>query len=278
MKVNFFNKKLLKKTFSFLLLEGSILGIISIFFNDFILKYNIWFMAGYVLILIIYHIIMYLYANYLKNISLKIKTSTFEIKTGDIFEQDKLKVINFNEYFDTVVDNRIIAENSLNGKFIKEKVADVNSLDEIIKQSLANTNSFVNNDRKNGKKEKYELGTVVEYNQDYLLTALTKFDDDNRANLELKDYLIFLMNFWNNLDKIYANRSVAITLFGSSSITRFNDANDITDQDLVEIIIWTFKVSKIKFKYPTTISLILSEDLINRINLYEIKERYKDGV
>lgn len=59
------------------------------------------------------------------------------------------------------------------------------------------------------------MGTVVEYNQDYLLTALTKFDDDNRANLELKDYLIFLMNFWNNLDKIYANRSVAITLFGS---------------------------------------------------------------
>lgn len=278
MKVNFFNKKLLEKTFSFLLLEGSILGIISIFFNEFILKYNIWFMAGYVLILIIYHIIMYLYANYLKNISLKIKTSTFEIKTGDIFEQDKLKVINFNEYFDTVVDNRIIAENSLNGKFIKEKVADVNDLDEIIKQSLANTNSFINNDRKNGKKEKYELGTVVEYNQDYLLTALTKFDDDNRANLELKDYLIFLMNFWNNLDKIYANRSVAITLFGSSSITRFNDANDITDQDLVEIIIWTFKVSKIKFKYPTTISLILSEDLINRINLYEIKERYKDGI
>lgn len=278
MKVNFFNKKLLEKTFSFLLLEGSILGIISIFFNDFILKYNIWFMAGYVLILIIYHIIMYLYANYLKNISLKIKTSTFEIKTGNIFEQDKLKVINFNEYFDTVVDNRIIAENSLNGKFIKEKVADVNDLDEIIKQSLANTNSFINNDRKNGKKEKYELGTVVEYNQDYLLTALTKFDDDNRANLELKDYLIFLMNFWNNLDKIYANRSVAITLFGSSSITRFNDANDITDQDLVEIIIWTFKVSKIKFKYPTTISLILSEDLINRINLYEIKERYKDGI
>lgn len=96
---------------------------------------------------------MYLYANYLKNISLKIKTSTFEIKTGDIFEQDKLKVINFNEYFDTVVDNKIIAENSLNGKFIKEKVADVKGLDEIIKQSLANTNSFVNNDRKNGKKK-----------------------------------------------------------------------------------------------------------------------------
>lgn len=139
----------------------------------------------------------------------------------------------------------------MNGKFIKEKVADVNGLDEIIKESLANTNSFVNNDRKNGKKEKYELGTVVEYNQDYLLTALTKFDDDNRANLELKDYLIFLMNFWNNLDKIYANRSVAITLFGSSSITRFNDANDITDQDLVEIIIWTFKVSKIKFGIST---------------------------
>ena len=278
MKVNFFNKKLTKKTFSFMMLEGSALGTISIFCNDFILKNKMCFIVVFIGLLIIYHTFMYFYANHLKMISLKIKTSTFEIKSGDIFEQKKLKVINFNEYFDTIVDNKIIAENSLNGRFIKEKVLDVNDLDEIIKNSLANTKKTINNDRKKGKKERYELGTVVEYNQDYLLTALTKFDEDNRANLELKDYLLFLMNFWNNLDKVYANRSVAITLFGSSSITRFNDANDITDQDLIEIIIWTFKVSKIKFKYPTTISLILSNDLVDRINLFEIKERYKDGI
>lgn len=117
----------------------------------------------------------------------------------------------------------------------------------------------------------------MEYN-DYLLTALTKFDNDNRANLSLRDYLMFLMNFWDNLDKIYANRSVCITLFGSSSITRFKDTNDVTDQDLIEIILWSFKVSKIKFKYPTTITLVLTDDLLNKINLYELKERYKDGV
>lgn len=278
MKVKIFNKKLLKSTFSFSMIEGSILATIAIFYNDMILENKIWFIIGFISIFIIYHFILYFYANHLKKVILKIKTSTFEIKFGDIFEQSNLKVINFNEYFDTVVDNKIIAENSLNGKFIKDKVPDIEELDKIIEDALTDINFEENKERKLGKQRKYELGTVVEYNNDYLITTLTKFDEYNRANLKLKEYLIFLMNFWDSLDKIYANRSVSITLFGSSSLTRFNDTNDITDQDLVEIILWTFRVSKIKFKYPTTISLVLSQDLFNKINLYEIKERYKNGI
>ena len=90
--------------------------------------------------------------------------------------------------------------------------------------------------------------------------------------------MTFLMNFWDNLDKVYANRSVAITLFGSSSLTRFTDAYEINEQDLIEIIIWTFKISKIKFKYPTKITMVLSNDLISKINLYKIKEMYKNGL
>ena len=117
----------------------------------------------------------------------------------------------------------------------------------------------------------------MEYNG-FLLTSFTKFDDDNKANLDLKEYLLFLMNFWDNLTKVYAGRSVTITLFGSSNLTQFNDANNISDQDLIEIIIWTFKVSKIKFKYPTKITLVLTDDLLKKINLYEVKEMYDNGI
>ena len=82
------------------------------------------------------------------------------------------------------------------------------------------------------------------------------------------------MNFWNNLDIIYADRKVVITLFGSSSLTRFTDAYNINEQELLEIVIWTFKISKIKFKYPTTITLVLSKELLSKINLNKIKEMY----
>lgn len=277
MKVNFFDIRLLRSTGTFILLEGSILGIVAVFCNDYIVEHKILFIVLFIIAFIIYHAIQYFYYRNLKRLSLKIKNSTFKIKTGDIFEQPELKVINFNEYFDTIVDNKIIAKNSLNGQFILNKVHDVKELDSVISESLKDSIKESNNERPNGKKIKYELGSIVEYN-DYLLTALTKFDKDNRANLSLRDYLVFLMNFWDNLDKIYANRSVCITLFGSSSITRFKDTNDVTDQDLIEIILWSFKVSKIKFKYPTTITLVLTEDILNKINLYELKERYKDGV
>lgn len=187
-------------------------------------------------------------------------------------------MINFNEYFDTLVDNKIIAKNSLNGKFITDVLkSNTKNLDDEIEKQLSDKIIEINNKRKSGKKKKYKLGEIVEY-EDYLLTSLTKFTIDNRAVLSLKEYLSFLMNFWDNLDKIYADRCVNITLFGSSSLTRFTDAYEINDQDLIEIIIWSFKISKIKFKYPTKITMILSNDIIKKINLYKIKEMYKNGL
>lgn len=53
------------------------------------------------------------------HININVEGSDVTIKVGDIFQQPGLKVIAFNEYFDTQVDNRIIAESSLNGTFIK---------------------------------------------------------------------------------------------------------------------------------------------------------------
>lgn len=276
-KVIWNDKKLLKSTFSFLMLEGSILGVVSIFINEIIIKYS-WAVITIIFILMfVYYFGLLYHVNHLKKLSLKIKTSTFEIKSGDIFKEDVLKVINFNEYFDTQVDNRIIAENSLNGAFINNYVNDVKELDSHIANELKDIKGELNKKRKKGKIIKYPLGTIVEYNG-FLLTSFTKFDDDNKANLDLKEYLLFLMNFWDNLTKVYAGRSVAITLFGSSNLTQFNDANNISDQDLIEIIIWIFKVSKIKFKYPTKITLVLTDDLLKKINLYEVKEMYDNGI
>lgn len=52
-----------------------------------------------------------------------------EIEQGDIFEQDGLKVIAFNEFFDTEVSDRLISDKTLNGIYLKNIVSDVNKLD-----------------------------------------------------------------------------------------------------------------------------------------------------
>jgi hypothetical protein len=62
-------------------------------------------------------VIIYIYdwrkANKLNSVEIDIEGTTVCIKEGDIFEEDGLKVIAFNEYFDTLVDNKIINEVSL---------------------------------------------------------------------------------------------------------------------------------------------------------------------
>lgn len=278
MKIKIYDKELLMAVGRFAMLIGSILSIIALFDSNIISSNKVIVVIISLVLLIAYYLYKIIYIIKLNNISLKICGSTFEIKEGNIFEQDGLKVINFNEYFDTIVDNRIIAENSLNGKYILNVLKnDVTNLDNEIEKQLKEKCVEENNLRKKGKRKKYNLGEIVEYNS-YLLTSLTKFTDDNRAVLSLKEYLSFLMNFWDNLDKIYANRNVNITLFGSSSLTRFTDAYEINEQDLIEIIIWSFKVSKIKFKYPTKITLVLSKELLSKINLYKVREMYRNGL
>lgn len=276
-KISLLDKRILTSVRSCFLFVGTLLGIIALFKQDIVETNRIFILSIYVCFLVIYYVYIIITSNKLKKVVLKIHNSIFEIKEGDIFKEKALKVVNFNEYFDTIVDDKIIAHNSLNGCFIDNYIESIDELDKNIKSSASENVIETNQIRKIGKIDKYPLGTIA-CHKDYLLTAFTKFSDINRAELTLKDYLQFLMNFWDNLDKVYANRDVAITLFGSNSLTRFKDTNDISDQDLIEIIIWTFKVSKIKFKYPRKISLILSRDLLNRINLYEVKEMYKNGI
>jgi hypothetical protein len=223
-----------------------------------------------ILILLIIYLIMWINANIQNKAILNINNSTMNIKTGNIFEEDELKVIAFNEYFDTIVDNKIIAESSLNGIYIKSKVNNINELDNLINDD-ADLNAKVldvNNNRPGGKKKKYRLGTIYQ-NNDYLLTAFTKFDNENRAYLYMNDYVNFLLNFWNEIDIIYAGRSVSIPLLGSG-ITRFKEYDTVTEQELLELLIWSFKVSRIKFTYPSTVSIIIHESKKDKINFYKL--------
>lgn len=234
-----------------------------------------WFFIG---LLVLIYIVIWIWSNNLNNIDIKIEGSDVTIKVGDIFQEKGLKAIAFNEYFDTQVDNKLISENSLNGIFISKHLdISVKDLDEHIENYAFDTDEIIesNSNRTQGKAARFQIGTICIY-KNYLLTAFSKFDKDNKAMLTMPEYLEFLINFWDKVNKIYAQQSVSTPIFGSG-ITRIKGHKTISDEDLLKIMLWTFRISEMRFKYPARLTIIIHKDKINQINLLDIKSA-RNGV
>ncbi|WP_127904214.1 macro domain-containing protein [Solirhodobacter olei] len=125
------------------------------------------------------------------------------------------------------------------------------------------------------KKMKYRLGAVF-VRGDYLLTAMTRFDENNRAVLTMPQYLEFLVRFWDGVNKMYTQRNVAAPIFGSG-ITRIKGHKTISHEDLLKIMLWTFRIIETRFKYPAKLSIVIHTDKIDQINLLDMK-LLNDGV
>lgn len=224
-----------------------------------------------VVILLLVYFIMWMRANLMTKVELSIDNSKVIVKIGDLFEERGFKVIGFNEYFDTIVEHNIISEHSLNGIYIKNYVDNIKQLDQIIESDPKLKDKIIdrNDKRTYGKTHKYRLGSIVR-NNEFLLTAFSKFDEDDRAYLNMHDYINFLLNFWNEIDIVYSGKSVSIPLMGSG-ITRFKEYSNITDQELLELLLWSFKISRIKFPYPSKVTFIIHESKRDKINLYKLK-------
>lgn len=273
MKVKFLNRNLWKEYYSTISGISVIASLVVLFWE---IPVNIKLYCGgvFVAILIGIFLIIWCRANDLKKISLQINNSTLEIESGDIFSESGFKIIPFNEFFDTQVDDVIISKNTLNGKYITRYYPRSSDLDNIIDSDAHLTEEYIIGTcvRKAGKEKQYELGTIIK-NGEYFLLAFTHFDKDNRAFLGIDDYISCLMNMWNECDILYGGNTVVLPLLGSG-ITRFRGYENISDQELLEIIIWSFKVSRIRFQYPAKAKIILTENCLHKINLYDVKKRF----
>lgn len=294
-KVNFFDKHLIKESSKIVAIISSTLSIFFMFipFEEThflirkipVLKNSSNFLCGIAILIIFlaillgFHAYLFYKANNLSSLLLNINSSTLEIKIGDIFQEEGIKVIAFNEYFDTIVDDKIISKNSLNGIFINKittgisKEISLKKLDSLIEKDSClkgNCQKEYNHNRSMGKKQKYRLGSIFEYNNEYFLTAMTKFDNNNRASLYQKEFIEFLLNFWDNIDKKYNGRTIVLPILGSG-ITRFTDHMEINEQELLSLIIWSFKLSRIKLISSAKIKIIIHNSKVDKINLYKLK-------
>src|SRR5690606_27361733 len=124
------------------------------------------------LLILVYMLIWYK-ANKLTNINIDVEGSIVNIKCGDLFSEDGLKTIPFNEYFDTVVDDKIISHQSLNGIFVNRFFENkVNDLDNSIVEN-SDDSDIINSHcsrPQGGKIVKFKLSTIFVFN-DYIITA-----------------------------------------------------------------------------------------------------------
>ena len=215
--------------------------------------------------------------NNLKKLNLIIDGSKVTVTAGDLFKQSGLKAIAFNEYFDTQVDDKIISKSSLNGIFI-EKFSNrsLEDLNQIINDYQFEEGELLEGEiDRLGKSKKYKLGTICVVDE-FLLVAFSKFDKQNKAVLSMPEYLEFLINFWDSVNRVYSQKSVSVPIFGTG-ITRIKEHKNISDEELLKIMLWTFRISEMRFKYPAKLNIIIHESKIDSINLMDIKA-VKNGI
>ena len=92
----------------------------------------------------------------------------------------------------------------------------------------------------------------------------------------MPEYLEFLISFWDKVNNVYAQKSVSTPIFGSG-IARIKGHKNISDEDLLKIMLWTFRISEMRFKYPARLTIIIHKDKIDKINLLDIKSA-RNGV
>lgn len=271
MKVKPFNKNLLKDYLSLLSVISIPFGFISIFIEADDVN-NSFCISAFIIVLVLAYIFILYKSNNIDSLKINIKNNNVIIYYGDILEvKSGVKVITFNEYFDTKADNIIIPRNTLNGKFISKYYSNnIEALDNEIDEKLKKFNC-IKTDREIGKRNKYEPGTAIEVEGEYILTAFAKCDDDNREYLTKMDYITYLMKFWESIDKLYSQRDIYIPLMGSG-ICRI-DVN-LTPQDYLEQIINSLNLSSLDLAYDCEVYIVLSESMKKYIDLYKIKNMY----
>ena len=284
LKVRFCDKMLWGSFLAVLGVVSSLISLVSFFGTPADIEINmLYIIVPFVLGIIILFLAMWIGANCKSCAELKINNTTVRVVQGDIWEQMKkepkdrtkeINVIGVNDFYDVVVDNRIIASSSLHGQYIK-RIIDAGKLEEL-NRTIEN-DAFLNKygnyktvlSRKVGKKIRYELGSVVEF-ESYIMAAFTKFDNNNEAWLSAEEYTRFWMRFWENISKIYAGRTINIPLMGAG-ITRFKNGKP-SKQELLEVMLWTLKISGFCNTYPDRhINFIIYPGDAIEIDFYHIQ-------
>lgn len=204
-----------------------------------------------------------------ESISLAIRGTQVTIRRGDIFEAPSLRVIACDDHFDTRIDDVIIARKSLHGQLVVQH-GNKQAIESLV-ESEARRRGI---QRDPDGRYKFPLGTIIEYRSEvddniYLMVAMNELDDQNKAYTTLAKYEQMLMKMWEELDRVYAMRDIAIPILGDG-ITRFQDGPQ-GKENLIRCMLCTLNSSSAALK--SKIEILIYDD-IEDVSLYEFRNLF----
>lgn len=188
------------------------------------------------------------------------------VEYGNIFDNAECKkLINFDELYTTHIGEgpADIKAGTICGQFLSMH-QDVD-FDSFIRNYGA-TKSRKHSEYRN--QECYKSGTIVPWN-DYLLLAFAKLDKVGIGRMSCEDFLNCLNLLWQELDNHHGSKSIAMPILGSG-ITRFKDSS-LKQQQLLDMIIASYKLSPYKMKNPYELHIVCRRDddfSLNKIGEY----------
>ena len=169
-----------------------------------------------------------------KALDLKVSnTLRVKVAEGDLFDYAKDEnyvVIPVNEYFDTIVDNRIINKGTIHGQFILNYYGEEHTkLHEEIEAYFKDNKiegKEVNRPESKGYTKKYPLGTcaiINKANTNFVLLALTHFDEEDHAYVELSEFGRSISTMCKTLADMVEDKSIYMPLMGMG-LSRLNQS------------------------------------------------------
>lgn len=104
---------------------------------------------------------------------------------------------------------------------------------------------------------RYDSGTIVP-NGDDLLMAFAKLDDKGKGRFFTRDeYLRCLDLLWRGLENHYSEKDVCVPILGAGT-TSFDGGSgaSISQQDLLNMMTWSYKLSSHKIKAPHRLRIV----------------------
>lgn len=213
----------------------------------------------FVLILFVTMIINALFLRFRRHVRISGYNYIIQVEYGNLFEmRDCKKVINFDECFTTIVGDAPseIKPTSICGQYLeKNEIQDMQSL--IDKANLKPSKSK----SKYQNKVRYDSGKLVP-NGDYLLMAFAKLDENGAGRFYSRDeFLDCLSILWKEINLYYGQQDVCIPILGSG-VTRMDSESNalLTQQELLDIIICSYKLSQYKIKPPHQLRIVCKEE------------------
>lgn len=194
----------------------------------------------------------YLYLQIRRKVIISDKTFTIKVEYKDLFKVKKGKrVINFDECYSTHMGSRPedVKPGSVCGQYLaKYPIDNMQSLIQASGIQPIGVSLYKNT-------PKYASGTLIP-REDFLLMAFAKLDGQGLGRMSYAEYLECLDKLWEQIDLYHGTDDVYLPILGSR-ITRFD--KDITQQELLDIMVASYRLSPKKMKSPNILHIVCKE-------------------